>query len=270
MRVFGTVPEGYSGPIYYRTAYHYLTRRTIYSRFRFEKDPLSEELRALDIAGTIRGRSILTPGIIVDEDGSLLPKWQVPRKAHVLGKRPLKDVEGNGLRGMVSERVRDAIVSLEPRSHLFMPYDAIYEDGRMERLYGLRFADSHLGSDYIRPEYLFSLAKHRIETGINSKGQTYFKEPDFMMLGGTHSNDFFYLNERVVGQRHLFECHRGDVTYFSTALMEKLAPFGDIFKPNVDCVRIGVAPPGPALPPPPAPRTKNGWFKRFGEFLGNN
>lgn len=253
MRVFGTVPDDYAGPVYYRTAHHNLTRRTVYSRFRFEMDPLGAELRQLDLAGTIRGRAILNPGFIVDESGVLLPKWQTPRKARVVGKRPLRDVQGDGLSGMVSERVHDAIVSLEPRSHLFMPYDAIYEDGRMERFYSHRFADSHLGSDHIRPECLFSLAKHRIETDTNSKGQTYFKQPDFMMLGGTYTNDFFYLNERVVGQRHLFTSDFGavgrGVTYFSQTLMDKLAPFGDIFPRDVDCVRIGLAPSAPALPP---------------------
>lgn len=144
MRVYAIVPEDYSGPVWYRTAHHNLTRPVVYSRFRFEKNARNEELRQLGISGQIRGRAILKPGLIVDETGALLPKWQVPSRAYVVGKRALPEVNGDGLNGLISERVHAAIVSLEPDAHLFLPYDVEHPDGRLERMYGLRFADSYL------------------------------------------------------------------------------------------------------------------------------
>ncbi|AOL93630.1 hypothetical protein BG023_11677 [Porphyrobacter sp. LM 6] len=259
MRVFGTVPEDYSGTVWYRTANHHITRPTVHGRFQVEKCALEEEFWHLTMSGQTRGRKILTPGLIVDEAGALLPKWRVPRKARVVGKGPLPEVNGGGLSGLVSERVHAVIIALEPRAHVFLPFDVEHSDGRIERFYAHNFADSYLGSDFIRPECLFSLAKHQIETGTNSKGITYFKDPEFMRLGGTCSNDFFFLNERVVDGRHLFtsDFGGGGVTFFSPTLMERLAPFGDIFTSQVDCVRIGVAPPGPALPPPVSAKEKS-------------
>ena len=112
-------------------------------------------------------------------------------------------------------------------------------------MYSMQYGKAFLARRYLEPECFFSTTKHRIETGRYADGRSYFKEPDFMIMGGTFSNDFFYLNRKVIGQRHLFTSDFGAtgrfVTYFSQQLMDKFAAFGDIFSKNCDCVRIGVA-----------------------------
>ena len=245
MRIYGEVPPDYSGPVLYRTADHSVGRRTIYSYAKFEKRPLTEELNRLHADGSIRKRGILTPGLIVDENGDLLPKWREPRKLTIIKNKPLPYELYTAVHGLMTERIHDAIVSLEPREHIFFPLDATFPDGSIERMYRMEFGKAYLAANYISHECFFSLSKHAIKSSVNAVGDLYFLEPDFMIMGGTISNDFFYLNKRVVRSRHLFTSDFGAsgrfVSYFSQELMGKFQVFGDIFSENADCVRIGVA-----------------------------
>lgn len=79
LRIEGEVPDDYSGPVYYRIAENMFA--PVGRKFRAEtKD------EAWNALSDSRNHHLLyaRPGILLDAEGVLLPRWRVPQKMRLL------------------------------------------------------------------------------------------------------------------------------------------------------------------------------------------
>lgn len=254
LRTGGEVPETYSGPVYYRLSENLHAPSRGRRSFRFD-EPQSRIDRLYHPGN--RWMSIKTSGILLDPDGGLLPEWQVPLKASVAAGKPEREemlIGDPAIR--VSERVHDAIVSLEPGRHLCLAIDVARPDGRTERQYLLYLTGQLYDPPALHP------ACNRLDPMRYADGTVGYHKPEWASRGSRDRFRFGYLDPDVVADRHFFSVsHLDNAKVLSPQLFAKLEPFGDIYPALYDLVPIGVASPGdrshsdaPDDVPPAAPR----------------
>jgi hypothetical protein len=131
-RVVGDVPPDYRGPLYYRIS-NVSTPRT---SFGFKGWSKAEKLIYQRLPGVNNyGPVGLEPGRIVDGQGNLLPEFAEPIQARVDTRRKAADWELRTLPPLISARVKQIIDEFEPDKGVFIPIDAAWPDGRVDRYY---------------------------------------------------------------------------------------------------------------------------------------
>lgn len=264
--ILGNVHEGYSGPLYYGLDNDFRPG-CANTRFRFRED--KKKIHALmDTRNSTR--HIFTAGIILDERGKLRDEWRTPLKGtYIGGGKPERAEWGPTLIApRVRERVRDAIMALEPDRHVFIPIDVSSEAGEW-REYLLFMADGQIWE----PSILHP-AKNKLERKFYHDGTPGWKRPWKLLDHPLDSDDtFVYLDGPVIEGRHLF-CG-GDVYggwIISDELRRALSKFGRVFKTNITLCPMGVSYEDhsqydPPPPPPELPRSakrKTLWERVFG------
>ena len=236
LRIRGEVPDGYEGPVYYRTMEDLHAPWGPRASFTWVED--DARLGRLYNSRS-RGRNVLTSGFVVDSDGQLLPEWREPLKARLVKDKIDREefiVGDPAIR--ISERMHDAIVSLEPHEHIFIPVDAARPDGLKLRYY-LMF----IGKACIWDEPVLHPEKNALQQITYISGNVGYDAPSWMKRSSSEKYHFGYLNGRVINSRHLFQ--GGDdtssATFFSPELFEKIKKFGDIFPKLYELVPIGIA-----------------------------
>ena len=170
----------------------------------------------------------------MDEVGQLLPQWHIPLKARLLTDKPLP----YEFSSIVSERIYDAIVSLEPHAHIFIPIDATRPDERVERHYFMFMGDAFFWDSppILHPE------KNALEIIQYSNGTNGYADAPWVSSFSSDRYHFGYLNSQAIEGRHLFASSMlGNERVFSDVLIDKLREFGDIFDKSRELVSIGVA-----------------------------
>jgi hypothetical protein len=135
----------------------------------------------------------------------------------------------------MSERVYDALLSLEGGKHHAFPIDITRKDGSIERRYQVFFdrnaffveRELHPKANNLGPaSQQFQLAGYR------------YHSPTWLM--SKWDDHFGYLDKAVIGGRHWF---KGAATnhYVSPELFAKIQPMGDIFEKWDLAIPIGVA-----------------------------
>jgi hypothetical protein len=226
-RVKGEVPEDYSGPVYHRLAED-MFAPVGKPAFRWADDKLRLE-RAFNTRDRLNGYRAL-----LDGSGKLLPEWHVPLKAKILGDRPLREEYAPAdPYTRLSERVYDAITSLEPSSHVFVPIDATRDDGTVERYYAMFMAGAKLGQ-VLHPDV------NKLERIVYPDGTSDWSDPRWLSPASPDRDHFGYLDKAKIGDRHLFEGSSG-VVCFSPDLFGRIAVFGDVLPKFYYFVPIGTA-----------------------------
>jgi hypothetical protein len=234
IRTAGEVPAGYRGPVYWRVAeYHPLTGPGD-ERIEFLERP--ERLDRLWIDRyKMPGKDIFTSGTVFDENGELLPEWKEPLKARWKNSpKPVRVEYASGEHSArVSERVYDAIQSLEPGKHHAFAIDVSRTDGKVDRRYQVFFAqDAWLAERELHP------AANNLSR-FEAPYEAYGYRPASWMISVTE-NHFGYLDRETIGDRHWFK-GTGTNHILSPALFEKLKPFGDIYEKWDVALPIGMA-----------------------------
>jgi hypothetical protein len=234
IRLVGQVPSDYTGPVYYRTQEN-LNEPWGRSRFRWN-EPASKIEKLT--GGLNRDGFVLKSGLVVDEHGALLPEWTTPLKARFLGgktERVEYQYEGDGPK-RISERLHDAIVSLEPNRHIFIPIDVTNDDG-IERQYLL-----FVGKSFFWGDVVLHPSKNRLQPKTYVSGSQGYESPSWVQSHSEDRHGFGYLNGRVVDGLHYFAggsvMNNGCI--FSPELFDKIAGFGDIFEKPIDLVPMGI------------------------------
>jgi hypothetical protein len=131
-RVMGDVPTDYDGLLYYRIS----SLRSPTSRFGFRDFGKAHKLIEQRLPGTAYyGVQGLEPGRVVDEHGNLLPEFAEPIQVRVDRGVRASDWELRTSPPLVSGRVKGIIEEFEPGKAVFLPIDAAWPDGRVDRYY---------------------------------------------------------------------------------------------------------------------------------------
>jgi hypothetical protein len=205
-RIVGEVPADYEGPVFYRIA----NVSSPSASFGFKGWSNAEKLiweRLPNIA--YLGELGLEPGRILDEQGQLLPEFAEPIKAKVDTRRKSADWELRTYPPLVSDRVKEIIDEFEPGKAVFIPIDAAWPDGRIDRYYWAVWGKlMGRATDDITPPQWF------------------------------HSGDreFHYLSAAKVAGRHFI--WGGSYTVLSGEIMRR---FGDVLLRQQVLVPCGVA-----------------------------
>jgi hypothetical protein len=267
IRTAGTVPAEYRGPVWYRTAED-TSSPAPRSRFRFRDDKARLE-RLLNARN--RGRHVLGSGLVVDESGALLPEWQTPLTAELIGSGRPDRVEYNRIFEagvLVSERVHDAIAALEPGRHIFVPVD-VASEGRMLRNYVMFVGLSHFWDTDVA---ILHPARNQLERWVytSSQDRLGWRKPDWVRPRYGEAEHFGYLDGRVVDGLHLLSSGLVDNAHvFSPKLFEAFARFGDIFQGWHALVPVGISFDDDAayqpkvLRPPEPPARRPGLMQRL-------
>lgn len=237
LRIVGDIPEGYAGPIYYRIIEN---QSGPYFTDKFEVDAESAERRALLHDPRNKDRNILTSGLVLDPEGKVLPEWQAPLKYNILQDKPLSFEFMPG--GLTSERVHDVIEALDPGKHVFIPIDARWPDGRIERLYSMKWGADFFNADVSTPVLNPKLS--HLELGTYTNGVKYYKHPDWIMGREVALNPFHFgfLNQNLIGNLNLFAAEiLNNAAVLSEPLMTELRKFGNVFHGADWYVRMGIA-----------------------------
>ncbi len=235
LRIFGEIPEGYEGPIYYRTMEDY-DRPMGKPVFRYDK----ESLKRLDDA---YGRGLRRDAVknVVDENRNFKPDWQRPLTGKIMTDDPLRyeycpDPSYNC--NWMSERVHDAIESLEPSKHVFVPIDATRPDGRIERMFQMFWSEDDF---FFTNPPILNLEWNNLErVDYKDSNQFGYHKPDWTLGTQNYLYHFGYLDKKIVRGKHLFATSLlNNQTVFSQDLVNKFAEFGDIFIKPIELCRMG-------------------------------
>jgi hypothetical protein len=229
----GKIPEGYSGPIFYRlTNFDALMCGGMPDIFSV----LPSERKRKDKIFLHASRekwNLRSSGLLMDAEGKLLPEWEAPFKARVSQKSEASGIEFvPQYISQISERIHDHLEEIEPGRHMFLPVDAERPDGSISRFYYL-FKDN---ATIFCP---LNSKANNLEFRPSRDG-TYlvYSTPDW--LGGTREHyateHFGYLDaDRVIG-RHFF--YAGDTSsVFSEELLFRI---GGVFPKWCNFVPMGV------------------------------
>lgn len=271
-RPYCAPPAGYAGKLYYRLQPNLTAMYPNWQKI----DAVDRNRGAILDDVQNRNRRVLSSGLVVNETGNLLPEWQVPIKvAYSPEKQPY---EFNGI--MMTERVHDVVESVEPGRHIFVPHDYVAQDGKIARWYRRMFGETYLLAT--APPALHPVL-NQLETYWYNLGGIGFLHPDWARVTvPTDDGDFDhfgYLNENVVGGRHLFNLELLDnQMVLSAELFDLLRNLGDNVLDRRDYwIPIGSAPHdepegGYEMPkPPPAPKAEQpssaGLLTSIGRFF---
>lgn len=236
-RPYCAPPADYAGKLYYRVQPN---RTAIYPTWLkvVEADRDRFEILYND---RNQDRGVLSSGLDLDETGKLLPQWRIPIKYDSLPEK--QPYEFNG--ALMSERVHDVIEQLEPGRHIMIPCDHIAPDGTISRWYHRKSGDSFL---YATAPPALHPALNRVEAYKYDNGEIGFHKPAWAWVGEPGGDDDFahfgYLNESVVGGRHLFNLELLDnQMVLSADLFDRLRALGDNVLDRRDYwIPIGSAP----------------------------
>jgi len=235
IRTAGTVPANYHGPVYWRLVQYYPLTGKSDEPIEFLDSRERQDRLWIDRI-KMPGKDIFDSGTVFDENGQILPEWKEPLKARWTSNRPVQVEYVAGTRSArVSERVYDAIRSLEPDRHHAFPIDITRSDGTIERRYELFFAQSALlGERELHPQ------ANSLKPFEKPFGAYRYQPASWMRAAHAQDNHFGYLDREVVGDHQWF---KGTDTnhIFSPTLFEKLQPFGDIFEKWFVALPIGMA-----------------------------
>jgi hypothetical protein len=238
MRKAGEVPGDYQGPVYWRVCQYGVALMTgnggepIVSIEGVERNGRS----------LWREPSIYASGDVFDENGEIFPEWREPLKAKWNTDQPIRVEYSRGKHfARVSERVLDAIESLEPGMHPAFPIDIYAPSGRVDRRYHVFFAQDALLTErelHVAANNLEMLPSSASDPSIGDRVR--YRTPFWMGTSGALDHHFGYLDRLVVGDRHWF---KGTDTnhIFSTELFAKLEPMGDIFLKWDMALPMGIA-----------------------------
>jgi len=235
IRTDGTVPPDYRGPVYWRlTEYHPIVGKSD-EPIEFLDSRERQDRLWID-RYKMPGKDIFSSGTVFDENGQILPEWIEPLKARWTSTKPVRVEYAPGIHSArVSERVYDAIRSLEPGKHHAFPIDVSCADGTIERRYELFFAqDAFLEARELHP------AANNLQPLPKPIGIYRYQTPLWMSAAYARDNHFGYLDREAVGNHQWFK--GSDTNHiFSPALFEKLGAFGDIFEKWHVALPMGMA-----------------------------
>jgi hypothetical protein len=131
-RIVGDVPADYHGPLYYRISNSSAPRTSFgFKGWSKAEKLIHQRLPNVNDYGPIG----LEPGRVLDHLGQLLPEFAEPIQAQVDTRRNAADWELRTIPPLVSARVKDIIDEFEPGKSVFIPIDAAWPDGRVDRYY---------------------------------------------------------------------------------------------------------------------------------------
>jgi hypothetical protein len=206
-RIVGEVPPDYEGPIFYRIS----SLSSPSTGFGFKGWSKAEKLiyQRLPNINDL-GPVGLEPGRVVDERGKLLPEFAEPIQAKVDTRRRSADWELRTYPPLISARVKEIIEEFEPGKAVFIPIDAAWPDGRVDRYYWAVWGNlwGRATDDFTPPQWF-------------------------------HSRDegFHYLSAAKVEGRHFI--WGGSYIVLSEEIVER---FGDVLVRQQVFVPCGVAP----------------------------
>jgi hypothetical protein len=235
IRTAGEVPVEYRGPVYWRLAqYHPMTGKND-EPIEFLDSRERQDRLWID-RYKMPGKDIFTSGTVFDESGQVLPEWKESLKARWTSDGPVQVEYAAGTHSArVSERVYDAIQSLEPGKHHAFPIDIFRSDGTFERRYEVFFAqDALLSERELHP------AANNLRPFEKPFGPYRYQPAPWMTATSAKDHHFGYLDRETIRDRQWFKA-TGSNHIFSPALFEKLRPFGDIFQKWYVALPIGVA-----------------------------
>lgn len=229
----GKVPEGYSGPIFYRmTNFDALMRGGMPDIFSV----LPSERKRKDKIFSYALRetwNLRSSGLIVDAEGKFLPEWEAPIKARVSQKSEAGSVQFVPQdASQISDRIYGHLEELEPGRHMFLPVDAQHPDGVISRFYYFFYLNSTI-SNPLNPE-----ANNMNWKPSQSGEYPLYRTPDWLETTREHyaSEHFGYLDAARVSGRHFF--YSGDTSMvFSEELLFKI---GGVFPKWCNFVPMGV------------------------------
>jgi hypothetical protein len=234
-RTAGEVPADYRGPVYWRVVqYHPMVGRSD-EPIEFLDSRERQDRLWID-RYKMPGKDIFTSGTVFDENGEILPEWKEPLKARWTTSRPVRvEYAPNSCSARVTERVYDAIQSLEPGKHHAFPIDITRSDGSTERRYEVFFAqEAMLSERELHP------AANNLRPFAKPYGPYRYQPAIWMSSGHATDHHFGYLDHETVKDHHWFK--GSDTNHiFSPVLFEKLRSFGDIFEKYYVALPIGVA-----------------------------
>jgi hypothetical protein len=235
MRTAGTVPAEYLGPVYWRLVEYQPIVGKSDEPIAFLDSQERQDRLWID-RYKMPGKDIFTSGTVFDANGQVLPEWKVPLKAKWTTSRPVRVEYAAGMdSARVSERVYDAIQSLEPNKHHAFPIDISRSDGTIERRYQVFFAqDALLSERELHPQ------ANNLRPFEKPFGAYRYQPASWMSSAYAQDHHFGYLDREAVGDHQWFTGTASN-HIFSPALFEKLQAFGDIFEKWDVALPIGMA-----------------------------
>ena len=235
IRTAGAAPAEYRGPVYWRVVQYHPVVGASGEPIEFLDSRERQDRLWID-RYKMPGKDIFTSGTVFDENGQVLPEWKEPLKARWTSDRPVRVEYAAGIHSArMSERVYDAVQSLEPGKHHAFPIDVSRSDGTIERRYEVFFAQDALLAE--RELHPVANNLHPFEKPF---GAYRYRPALWMSAAYAQDHHFGYLDRETVGDHHWFK--GSDTNHiFSPALFEKLRPFGDIFVKWDVALPIGMA-----------------------------
>ena len=223
-RISGSVPEDYHGPIYYRTRVNHdeYAYKQLYRHLKFADRDLARRLAQAyhhEVALRVDPR-------LFDRNRELLPAFRRPIQTLLAASAPKKSPEWSfGNVHLVNERVRDAIETLQPGKHLFIPMDISRPDGCDRRyvFFVLR--------DHTQP--LLALEANGIDYTTNEFGVPLFGTPTWALS----MDHFGFLSAPIIDGAAVDSDGRIGLV-MSKALLDEL---GDVFPKGLYLIPMGVA-----------------------------
>jgi hypothetical protein len=191
-RIVGEVPPDYDGPVFYRIS----SLSSPSTSFGFKGWSKAEKLiyeRLPSIADL--GPLGLEPGRVVDERGNLLPEFAQPIQAQVDTRSASADWELRTWPPLVSARVKDIIEAFEPNKAVFVPIDAAWPDGRIDRYYWAVWGNlwGRATEDVVPPRWLNSHGGDQLFhylTASRTEGRHFIWTPSYVVLSGAIVQQF--------------------------------------------------------------------------------
>ena len=274
-KIYLDAPPDYDGPVFYRERFN---QNAHYRYFPIADPADAARYRTLFGVEESPVARDVSPDAL-DEEGRLRAEWQIPLKATFPAAPEKCEAELLGsLSGsifMLSERAKDLVESLEPDVHRFIPVDVSAPDGRVLRwFYGMK------GPVFFRAEPPPAVHPDLNEMDVirYTNGSIGFSKPKWYRAEKLpyivdDTIHFGYLNETVVGGRHLFFTNLLDNSMvLSAELFHGLREMGDrMLDRRSFWVAMGSAhhkePEGGYTVTPkkvPAPPRKSWWQRLFG------
>ncbi|MBA1141216.1 hypothetical protein [Mesorhizobium neociceri] len=223
-RISGSVPPDYQGPIFYRTRVNHAeyAYKQLYAHLKFANRDLARRMAHAyphEVALRVDPR-------LFGPDRELLPIFRQPVQASLSASAPKKSPEWSfGHNQLVNERVREAIETLQPSKHLFIPIDVSGPEGR-DRRYVFFVQRDHT-------QTVLAMEANGIEYTTAESGSPLFPTP----LWTLSMDHFGYLSAPLVeGVTVDFDGRIG--TIISKALIDEL---GDVFPKGLYLIPMGIA-----------------------------
>lgn len=219
-QIVGEIPPEYNGPIWY-----HVVRRSFKRNTRL---PLSIPAKlANPLFDESEERLLFPASRVMDVQGRFLSTYDRP-VAFSMKNKPSRRVEFVQLSApIVTERVHNAIVSLDSSPFIFIALDAHLPDTGVERWYVLYYGETW-SADVLDP-----MANHLELTSFHMGQTPFYPVPDWFCRGEPH---FGYLKAEAVAQRHLIPTGQGLI--ISSQLAELIA---DAFCDDYKLVPMGIA-----------------------------